>query len=204
VLRGSFLAFCKSFEDQTSNDWIENFRKAFGLGEEQPAYSVELIRGSLLATGYPLRLTAGEGAVEVRLSQAALPCRLPIEVSGLNPNMPAAIYEKSRDQMRMLPVFEGATYVTVDLRESPADLFIGNLVTCDRPEVSASLVPTQRGYHLEVHNPTEHTVTSNIRGAAGFAPLAGWKALVTLKPGTSRMFHVAAATGQAHLQPEAW
>jgi len=202
VLRASFLTFCKAVPN-SSNEWIENFREAFGLGLERPAYEAHVQRGKLMNMRYPLALEAADGSAEINLSKGELPCRLPVAVKGLNPKMPAGIYDKSRDLLRCLPVFENTAYATVDLRKGPAALFVGNLVTCDEPKLTASMVSTARGFHLEVHNPTDRLVKGRLAGAEGFAPLAGWHTNVELPPGSSRLFELD-SSGKAHLRAQAW
>ena len=204
TLRATYLAFCKSFDHQTSPDWLESFRRDFGLAGAPPAYSIALTRGTLLSSAYTLDLQAAGGGAEVRLGQAALPCRLPVAVHGLNPNLPAGIYEMTRDLLRALPIFEGAAYATVDLRPGPAALYVGNLLLCDQPEIFASLVPTATGYLLEVHNPTTGKVTTTLRAAPGFTPLAGWQRQFTLAPGTSERLSLPPGATQAQLRPQAW
>ena len=67
-------------------------------------------------------------------------------VEGLNGNCPAGVYDTRTFQFRHIAVdSEGNGYLEVNPNEGAKDLFIGNLVHCDRKEVKVDVVSSGQG-----------------------------------------------------------
>ena len=128
-----------------------------------------------------------------------LPIHLPVMVQGLNPRWDAAVwyrgktrlhtpayysdpwgaetwrwvvgkYELFEDEIRYIPVLEGGVgYCQVDTDKQDADVFIGNLLVCDQPEVFITVVRAERGKcTFEINNPTDKPLTCVVRPSKGF------------------------------------
>ncbi|MHB9022577.1 MAG: hypothetical protein ACYC7E_00150 [Armatimonadota bacterium] len=136
------------------------FRDSFGIGGKSPAYTVTATQGKVTATRYLLELAAERHGFQGTISKAALPQRLPVKVTGLNEKWTAARVDIAKKQWFPLGVWQGAAYLSLDTTEGDQQLYIGNLVTADNPDVFLTLLPANADgkVYVEVHNPTEKAV----------------------------------------------
>ena len=143
-----------------------------------------------------------------------LPINLPVMIRGLNPRWDAGIwyrgesklevvglyrdrwgmtspygggvtYESRINELQWVPVFDDGTgYCQLDTHEQDPDVFIGNFLVCDRPEVFLSLVKAERGRcTFEINNPTDRTLQCVVRPAKGFDFVGKFKKRLTLPAG---------------------
>ena len=153
----------------------------------------------------------------VKTTQELLPIHLPVMARGLNPRWDAvlwyrgasrlhtvgqyrdrwgvktwrwnvATYEPRVDEVRHIPVLDGGVgYCQVETDRQDPDVFIGNPLVCDHPEVFLTLVKATRGAcTFEANNPTEETLTCTVRPARGFELTGRWERTVTLPVGAWR------------------
>lgn len=139
-------------------------RDGFGLADGKPAYALEVTRGEALDRRYLLRVAAEEGGARLRLPAADLQQRLPIRVEGLADNTTAGVIDFGRNEWKPLDVIDGALYTTLDTQRGDHDLYIGNLLACDHPDLRLTLLPANADGRtvIKVHNPTETAITANI------------------------------------------
>ncbi|MFO0890388.1 MAG: hypothetical protein U0790_14750 [Isosphaeraceae bacterium] len=154
--------------------------EAFGVRDGRPGYEVSLSEGRVLSRRFLLAMdgaadapAAGRGVVG-RIPKHPLPAALPVTVSGLNPNWPAVVLDRTRGRWRPVGVHEDSAHLRLDPSSSDLDFMIGHPAACDRPELVMALVPIgPRRWSLEVHNPTAEAQRTTIRLHRGFTPLAG-------------------------------
>ena len=157
----------------------------------------------------------------VKTGGKPLPIHLPVMIRGLNPRWDAAIwyrgktrlhtpayyrdpwgaetwrwvvatYEPRVEEIRYVPVLDGGVgYCQVDTDKQDADVFIGNLLVCDRPEVFITIVKTEKGKcAFEINNPTDKALTCTVRPAKGFEFTGQWNKKLTLPAGSMHVFTV--------------
>jgi hypothetical protein len=141
-------------------NWIR-FRDQYGIGGKSPGYAVTAKQGSVAKSRFLLELVAHKYGFQGTIGQADLPQRLSIKISGLNPKWTAAKVDLVRQQWFPLGVWDGAAYTTVDTTEGEHQLYVGNIVTCDNPDVWLTLLPANADgkTRVDVHNPTDQDVT---------------------------------------------
>ena len=155
-----------------------------------------------------------------RTTGKLLPIHLPVMVKGLNPRWDAAVwyrgethlqfvhyyhddwgghtwdavarYEPRTDEIQYIPVIEGDTgYTQVDTDKQDADVFIGNLLVCNRQEVFLTVITADRGRCVfEANNPTDKALDVIVRPASGFELTGKWRRAVKLAPGACRRITV--------------
>ena len=171
---------------------IEAFRQAFGLGGGAPAYSVTPRSGQVLSTRYVLELQAQNGGFGGVITKANLPTRLPIRIHGINPNWTCGIVERTEKWWLPLGVLDGVAYATLDTR-ADHDLWLGNVVTCDQPQMVLILLPDGEGhYSIEAHNPTDQPLTTTVRTVDEWTLSPPLSQQVTVPAGSSAMVEAGA------------
>jgi len=171
----------------SSNEVVVRFMRDYGLDGGTPGYSVAPTMGAVREARYPLRVDSVDGGFSATLT-GDLCSSLPIAVSGLNDNWSAFLLDRGQSKARPVGVFEQAAWATVCLH-GELDLFLGHPVVADSAEVFIQVTQTgDDAWAVEVHNPTDHPVTTTVRANPGFDPLAGKLAdrTLTLAPGTSQ------------------
>ena len=177
-LTGTLLFVKGSYPEAPNNALAEAIRGKMGLNGP-PAYGLKPTRGEVLSTLYRVRAKAQGGAWAAQLTPASLPLLLPIEVSGLQSNWEAFLYDQKTKLMRPVPVVEGTGYVSLDTTNG-ADMIVGHPVTCDRPEVKLVVLETGGKWSVVLHNPTEKPLDVALVGTDGFPGVAGLKQTVTV------------------------
>ncbi|MHB9023926.1 MAG: hypothetical protein ACYC7E_07070 [Armatimonadota bacterium] len=160
--------------DPSDKEW-RDFCAAMGL-TGKPAYSIDVTQGKLLATAYLLEGDAADGGFAAKIGKASLPVRLPIRVNNVNPRCTAAIVNCADGSFLPVGVIETEriAYATWDPSKVAAEIYVGNLVTTPSPDLIVTAVATGKQWTVEIHNPTDKPVTSAVKGAAKFVPLAGF------------------------------
>ena len=190
---------------------MTEMRDGLGIGCA-PAYTVTASIGRAETVDGILRLTPDNGSFRGTTTAADLPIDLPVIMSGLNPNWDAGIVYYGKNQIRTpmystneylqrsifmhdvehqdllihIPVLEdGNGYLQIETSRA-RDLFIGNLLICDAPQVRLTVVDTTAGKRkIEVHNPTDQVVRTTVRPARGFTLLGDFARTVEVQPGSS-------------------
>ena len=155
-----------------------------------------------------------------RTTGKLLPIPLPVMLKGLNPRWDAGIwyrgktllafahyyrdnwgrqswnavgsYDSRVDEIQYIPVIEGDTgYCQVDTDKQDADVFIGNLLVCDQPEVFITVVKAQKGKcTFEINNPTDKDLTVAVRPSSGFDLTGRWGRKLTLPAGSMQVVSI--------------
>ena len=74
----------------------------------------------------------------------------------------------------------------IDTEVGPKDLFMGNLLVSDSPQVRLTLVDTRPGKAAFVaHNPTDKEIRCRVKPGPGFTLLGDFDKAVTVPPGSS-------------------
>ncbi|MHB9024098.1 MAG: hypothetical protein ACYC7E_07970 [Armatimonadota bacterium] len=204
-----YLAVWSTVNAVPDNSFIEEVYDKLGL-RGKPAYTVAPAQGKVLDTRYILRLQAQDYGFAGKISEAKLPLDLPVTIDGLNPRWPAGILYKGRNelfvptwrmdkvgnryvenvktpgenQLRRFAVFENAGLLQVDTETGGKDVYIGNLLTCNNPEIFLSLDDVRPGKAvITANNPNDKPVTCIIKPGPGFDLLGSFSKTVTLQPG---------------------
>ncbi len=181
------------------NRQVEQFRTAFGLQGGEPAYKAAPRQGKILSTAYLLDIEGDKGGFAGTLAKAPLRHRLPVRVHGVNPNWTCGIVDKTEkwwlptgvmpDLPELAPspaAGEGyATYAALDLAKD-RDIYLGNVVVCDKPELTLTLLPDgEGGFMIEAHNPTDKEITAEVSTVPEFTLCPPIKGAATVPPGAS-------------------
>ncbi|MCG2660433.1 MAG: hypothetical protein L6437_09335, partial [Kiritimatiellae bacterium] len=93
---------------------------------------------------------------------------------------------KETDAIRRFGVWEGKGYYVVE--KGDRDVFAGNFIVCDNPEIVLALVhATKDRKEVVVHNPTDKAVTVTVTPAPGFMLFGDFKKVLTIEAGQDEM-----------------
>ena len=112
--------------------------------------------------------------------------RLPIRIYGLNPNWSAAVYDRQRKELIPFGFADEVGYASVNTRRGDSDVYMGNLVTCDNPDLRLWVVeegPSR--IKVTAHNPTDNEIKATIKRGLGYERVPMFKRQVTVPPGNS-------------------
>lgn len=210
-LQYRYISVCGTFNSNPGSEFMTEMRDGLGIGCA-PAYTVTASIGQFRTEDGILRLTPDNGSFRGTTTAADLPIDLPVIMSDLNPNWDAGIVYYGKNQIRTpmystneylqrsifmhdvehqdllihIPVLEdGNGYLQIETSRA-RDLFIGNLLICDAPQVRLTVVDTTAGKRkIEVHNPTDQVVRTTVRPARGFTLLGDFARTVEVQPGSS-------------------
>ena len=146
--------------------------------------------------------------------KSRLPIHLPVMVSGLNRRWDAGIWYRGKavleevryyfdnfgelhpgktervvvekqDRIEHIPVMKGGVgYCYVQTDHFDPDVFIGNFLVCNRPQVFLTLVKAEPGKcTFEINNPTDRTLKCTVRPAKGFTLAGRFKKRISLPAG---------------------
>ena len=204
------IVYGRRFAD-ASNAEMEWIRTSLGL-QGKPGYTVTPSAGQVLSSQYVLHVRAQGGGFRAKFTQTALPEDLPLEVEGLNDRWDAGLWyagalpmwraewttneynslvpvmqERSlTDPVYFGPVQDGVGYFGVDTEKSDREVFAGNFLTCDQPEIFLHLLDLRPGRRsFEVHNAGDHAVATTVKPAPGFTLLGTWEKQVQVPAGSS-------------------
>ncbi|MCK5806704.1 MAG: hypothetical protein KAI66_27995, partial [Lentisphaeria bacterium] len=207
--RYEYLAIWSEVRDRADTSFVEDIFEKMGL-RGKTAYEVRPTRGKVLDTRFVLRLQAADHGFAAMLTQADLPMRLPVFITGLNPRWPAGVWYKGkhqflvptwkmdkmhnrfakpekvvhRDWIQRFGVVEGRGMLQLDTAFKDKQVFVGNLLVCDQPDVFLELEDTRKGrIRIAANNPRDTPVTITIRPAPGFNLLGKFARTVSLPPG---------------------
>ena len=162
-------------DENNQSDVFAQIQRQLGLDGDPPAYKASVETGAITSTRCGLAMAATEGAIVVNLSQTALPCALPVRVSGLHDNWTVVCADLPLNSKAVplapgtLPhplcaVCEGTAYTALDLNAQARRLFLGHPAICDHADISLRVTawnPT--GLAVELHNPSAQSVRVHVR-----------------------------------------
>jgi len=157
VVRGQF--------DRTDETEFDALCKQLGL-DGPPAYQVSLNRGQILDTTYLLRLKADGNIAAFAIGGFRLDNPLPVVIEGLQSNWDAVMLDSNTGQLHRVGVFEGKGWLTVEVRKEKRHIWVGNAIICNRPEMKLSLFQRGRNWLIEVHNPTDRSLSVKLQVAS--------------------------------------
>ncbi len=163
-------------------------KKSLGIGCE-PLYKVDWIRGKPGKVNLICPVTAENGAVIAKFEKCPkLIAPIPVQVSGLNSNWTTVFLDRNRKQMRALGSNNGKALVMIDPQVAEQNIFIGQPIQSDNPEIILHLVQTgDKSWTLEIHNPTDKTINCNIKTTEGFDFLENLNCKLSLISGSSKI-----------------
>lgn len=204
-----YLLIWTAVNPKPDNNFIEDVFNKFGL-RGKTAYTIEARQGRVADTSFALTLTAEDYGFAGTISEAKLPMAVPVWIDGLNDRWPAGIWYKGRnrlvtstwkmsrvalrfaayplvrgkDQLRRFGVVDGRGMLQIDTQVGDKDVYIGNLLVCDNPDVFLSLDDVRRGkVRIAANNPTDEEVTVTIRPGPGFGLVGDFSKTVTIPAG---------------------
>ena len=103
-----------------------------------------------------------------------------------------AEYKERTNEVRYMPVLEGGEgYCQIETDKQDAEVFIGNPIVCDQPEVFICVIKAEKGKcTFEINNPTNKALTVTVRPSAGFDLTGRWTRNLTLPPGGFKVVKV--------------
>jgi hypothetical protein len=128
-------------------------------------------KGKLVEHFVGATLDAEQQAVCVRVGRQPLKVNsTPLTVRGLNPNWTAGYYEPQAKLYRPLGVAaNGMAYAQVDAARSDVEVVLGNVVTCDRPELRILVTQDTDAdgkatgtWRVDLFNPTDKAFEANL------------------------------------------
>jgi len=165
-------------------------QQALHLAAPETGARLTAIHGQVLGTqggkGVPpyLDLAAQDGVFRGHLARGDFGLRVPVRLRGLNPNWTAGFW---RPGERVFKPFgndpDGFAWTSVDPARDAGPIFLGNVLTCEQPEVLLRLFQRRDGgWEVLAHNPLPRTVAVTVRGSEG-GPVAGLSQSLSLAPG---------------------
>ncbi|HEY3396110.1 MAG TPA: hypothetical protein VGM19_00475 [Armatimonadota bacterium] len=195
----------------------ENWRSLLGL-RGTPPYKLSFTQGKLQSLAYIANCAAADFGLSGSVDQALNPdllkgCtsgminlnkealgdpiaeyRLPLLVSGINYNWPAALVREGALGAE-LAVFEGQAYARLDVSKTGA-FYVGNVLVSDALNLRLALLNwTADACVVEVNNPTNADLQATIWTAPQVKDRYQGRTKVTVKAGTSQTVRLTAATG---------
>jgi len=178
--------------DVTRNELLDSLA-LFGISDPKVAgYQAEVKRGRTLDQQLTWDLQADNGAVQAKVKQTNALAWLPVSVRGLNDNWSTFVLDHNRDgyNFRAIPIRDGTAWVQVDLTTHSPDLFMGHPVVADNDNLHLQVAWHEPGvWFVEVHNPTEQTINTNVNTNSGWSRF-DFKETLTLSGGSSRVYLV--------------
>ena len=167
----------------------ETIRADYGV-TGAPGYQVEVRQGKVVGQEYRLELEPSIydcflGTVK---GLDKLPGNLGCALLGMNDRWTVFFQQQdAKTKTRILPVEEKSAYCVMTAADEGKLIFIGHPVVADNPELvlNVALSKDWKSWLLEIHNPTDTEITTNVKSL----PLvAGLKFTETIKlaPGTSQ------------------
>lgn len=212
-----YLAVFSTVQAPANNEFVEDVVNKLGI-KGNTSYSVYPETGKVLDTKFILHLEAQDYGFTGRFTRSNLPMLLPVFIDGLNERWPAGIFyrgtnrlvipvwrmdrEHNRYSARQEQVFENPVFrfgivdgrgmLQVDTETADRNVYIGNLLVCDNPEVFLELEDTRPGKEtIAANNPTDRPVTVTVRPGPGFDLLGAFAKQVTIPAGGMVRFNPA-------------
>jgi hypothetical protein len=193
MIRGRLLT------EELSSQPFEEFRTRMGIGVP-PAYKVLPAIGKVRNICFSLSLDTQDYGFRGVITRAVLPLRLPIRVYGLNERWSAGVYNvRTKEWLPFGQVAgEGVAMTSLETGKGDSDVFIGNPVQCDRPEIALTFLVNGRDpktkvplaerdfdARVDVHNPLDTPVDITLRRTPGFELVAEFAKPLTVPAGST-------------------
>ena len=212
-IKVSFLTVTSELAPAADDLFIRNLTRQFGLDGLPPVYKVIPETGKVVKAQQVLELAAENYTFNGKSIKSELPCNLPVAISGLNPNWEAGILYKGQSRL-LIPVYHSNEYGQRFIKQTPReytdelyffhvlkdgtgicqidtqlgdhDLFIGNLLVCDVPELMLTVTEFRNNAaEFDAHNPTDRPITATVRPGKGFELMGSFARTITVPPGTT-------------------
>ena len=212
-IRYSYVTVISQLDPPEDDQFLLSVRDAFGLNGKKALCRIEPAQGKVISGGFIFRLKAEAYSFCGKVYQEKLPLNQPVTVEGLNPRWDAGILYKGKntlllpikrsnayrqryivpeprsltDELYHIPVDEkGVSMLQIDTQLGDRNVFIGNLLTADDPELCLTLTDRRSGrIAFAVHNPTDRVITAVIRPGKGLDILGKFEKKVKVFPGTT-------------------
>ena len=193
MIRGRLLT------EELSSQPFEEFRTRMGIGVP-PAYTVKPTQGKVRDICFSLSLDTQDYGFRGVITRAVLPLRLPIKVFGLNEHWSAGVYNlRTKEWLPFGQIAgENVGLTSLETGKGDSDVFIGNPVQCDRPEIFLTFLVNGRdpktkvpladrdfAAKVDVHNPLDTPVDITLRRTPGFDLIAEFATPLTIPAGTT-------------------
>jgi hypothetical protein len=111
---------------------------------------------------------------------------MPLWLSGCNPNWPVGLWRANLAQIQQYGIFEKMARGKLDITQK-GPFYFGNLVTASNPDIKIAFAAAWTDTHarLDVHNPTNHPITCEIRSPQAISTKIRITKKVTLAAGQS-------------------
>lgn len=188
---------------------VEAWRSLMGFSANTP-FEIKMTQGRLASLAYIAEIEGSEGGAVGAVSKA-IPAgfiknlslgfintnregyagalsdyRLPVCVAGVNYNWPAALVLDGR-WCQPLDVFEGKAWARLDLAKE-GSFYIGNIVKATNRNLRIGVLKWgAKEVMLEVHNPTDASITATVSSIAAVHDRFQFSREITLKPGSSEL-----------------
>ncbi len=207
-----YLWIMGGFSSDPNDRFIQDITEKLGLCGKT-AYSVVPEKGEVVDKTFTLKLHSAQKSFSGKVRAAKLPFNLPVLISGLNPNWDAGILYKGEntllipewsvtrynqllvnqnakkfiDELQRIPVLpDGTGFLQVDTEFGDRNVFIGNLLTADNPDIRLTLLDSRPGKQaFEAHNPTDKPITCTVKPGKGFGLLGEFTRKITVPAGSS-------------------
>ena len=111
-----------------------------------------------------LELNAEDGGTSFSLGRADLPIPLPIKVHGVNAHWSTGIWDEDTKVLVPCGTLDGAAIASLDTREKPRHVFIGNIILCNQPTAIVTLLSEGNNkWKVQIQNPTENAMAVTVR-----------------------------------------
>lgn len=158
---------------------------------------MQVTRGKLLENFVGATVEAEGGVAVVRLGKQPLKVNsTPLTVSGFNPNWTAGYFEPKTGLYRPLGVAaNGIGYAQMDASRSDLEVVLGNVVTCNQPEVRIFAVQDTDAdgkatgkWTVMAHNPTDKALEADFAVSPAFSLIKARGHQAAIPKGSSVQF----------------
>lgn len=157
---------------------------ALNLREPQSGARITARHGTVKDTQLIQTLAAKQFAFRGDLAKGDFGFRVPARVAGLNANWTAGVWRD--EQGLFIPLGldpDGWAWFSFDAASEAGPFFVGNQLTCERPEIVLRLLQRSDGdWTVIAHNPLDRKLSFTVRGTEG-GPVAGLARKITLVAG---------------------
>ena len=157
--------------------WFESLTQALPNPLNPDISWLTVKQGTLLGHFVGVAVSAQDNVARMVLTRQPLKVNsTPLQVRGVNSNWTCCYFEPKTGLYRPIGSAQGLTYAQVDASRTNIEVVIGNLITCNQPEVRISIVPqTDRDgkptgvWDAEAHNPTTQALQTEFAVPAAFS-----------------------------------
>lgn len=169
-----------------NNSFFEKFYRQFGLDGGKGGYTLDIRAGEIIGQRYILKVDGSKEKCFSAKINGKLVARLPIAIENMNEKWSAYLYDGTMDKIRPLGILENTVWATVVVNGQ--QLFAGHPVIASNDELIIQVTQTGKNrWNVEVHNPTDKDISTDVRRNKYFLPFKGKKDFgkITVKAGSS-------------------